>query len=292
VHTIIQKLIAGAPVITDGAWGTELQALGLSSGDCPDLWNLSHPDLVRQVARSYVEAGSRVILTNTFRSNRIALEGYRLADRTRALNRAGVEHSRQAAGTQASVFASIGPSGKMLMTGEVTPEQLGEAFREQAEALASAAPDALLVETMTDLDEAMIALAAARETGLPVVASMVFDSGKEKDRTMMGKTVEDVAKALTEGGADVVGANCGLGIERYIGIGQRLRKATQQPVWIKPNAGIPEMVDGRIRYHTTPEQFAAEALALRDAGVHFLGGCCGTTPAHIRALKETVASRR
>lgn len=292
MHTIIQTLIAGAPVITDGAWGTQLQALGLSSGDCPDSWNISHPDDVRQVARRYVEAGSQVILTNTFRSNRIALEGYGLAGQTAALNRAGVEHSRQAAGTATAVFASIGPSGKMLMTGEVTPDQLAAAFREQAEALASAEPDALLIETMTDLDEALLALAAARETGLPVIVSMVFDSGKEKDRTMMGKTVEEVARALTAAGADVVGANCGLGIERYVPIGRRLRSATPQPIWIKPNAGLPEMVEGRIRYRTTPEQFATEALGLRDAGVHFLGGCCGTTPDHIRALRDTVATRR
>jgi methionine synthase I (cobalamin-dependent) len=285
-------LIAGAPVITDGAWGTQLQALGLSSGECPDAWNLSHPGQVREVARRYVDAGSDVILTNTFRSNRIALEGYGCAEQTAALNRAGVEHSRHASAGTAAVFASIGPSGKMLMNDEVTADQLADAFREQAGALAAAGPDALLIETMSDLEEALIALAAARATGLPVVVSMVFDSGKEKDRTMMGTTVEEVARALTDAGADVVGANCGRGIEGYIRIGERLRSATNRPVWIKPNAGLPEIVEGRILYRTTPDQFAAHALALRDAGVQFLGGCCGTTPDHIRALRQSVATPR
>ncbi len=290
MNPLIKTLLASKPVITDGAWGTQLQSLGLSSGECPDAWNLSHPDKVREVARRYVEAGSDVILTNTFRSNRIALEGYSLSEQAGALNRAGVEHSRHAASGKARVFASIGPSGKMLMTGEVTAEQLEAAFREQALALAAAGPDALLIETMSDLEEALIALKAARSTGLPVVVSMVFDSGKEKDRTMMGTTVEQVARALTDAGADVIGANCGRGIEGYVAIGKRFREATDRPVWIKPNAGIPEVVDGHVHYRTAPEQFAAHAIPLRDAGVHFLGGCCGTTPEHVRALRKTLTS--
>lgn len=289
MNPLIETLIAAGPVITDGAWGTQLQSLGLPAGECPDAWNLSHPEKVREVARRYIEAGSDVILTNTFRSNRIALEGYGLSDQAAALNRAGVEHSRNAASGKARVFASIGPSGKMLMTGDVTPEQLSEAFTEQARTLAAAGPDALLVETMSDLEEALIALKAARSTGLPVVVSMVFDSGKEKDRTMMGATVEAVARALTDAGADVVGANCGNGIEGYVPIGKRFRAITDRPVWIKPNAGIPEVIDGRVIYKTPPDLFATHAVPLRDAGVHFLGGCCGTTPEHVRALRKLLA---
>ncbi len=289
MNSLIETLIAAGPVITDGAWGTQLQSLGLSTGECPDAWNLSHPEKVREVARRYIEAGSDVILTNTFRSNRIALEGYGLADQTASLNRAGVEHSRSAALGKARIFASIGPSGKMLMSGDVTPEQLAEAFSEQARTLAEAGADALLIETMSDLEEARIALKAARSTGLPVAVSMVFDSGKEKDRTMMGATVEAVARALTEAGADVVGANCGNGIEGYVPIGKRFRASTDKPVWIKPNAGIPEVVDGRVIYKTPPDRFAAHAVPLRDAGVHFLGGCCGTTPEHVRALRKLLA---
>ena len=284
MHALLQTLLARRPVVTDGAWGTELQKLGLAAGQHPDLWNLSHPDRVEEVAARYVEAGSDVILTNTFRSNRIALGSHAVDADIAALNARGVEISRRAAGGRARVFASIGPGGKMLMTGEVTEEELTAAFTEQCHALAEAGADALLIETMADLDEMRIAVKAARTTGLPVIASMVFDSGKEKDRTMMGATPEQVAAALTEAGADVIGANCGLGIEGYIPVCRRLRKATGLPLWIKPNAGMPEMVDGRITYRTTPEEFAAGAQELRKAGADFIGGCCGTTPAFLRAV--------
>jgi len=276
--------MARRPVVTDGAWGTELQKLGLSPGEHPDLWNLSHPDRVEQVAARYVEAGSDVILTNTFRSNRVALGAAGATADIPALNARGVEISRRAAGGRARVFASVGPSGKMLMTGEVTENELSSAFAEQCHALAGAGADALLIETMSDLDEARIAVKAARTTGLPVIASMVFDSGKDRDRTMMGATPEQAAAGLTEAGADVIGANCGLGIEGYIPVCGRLRKATTLPLWIKPNAGMPEMVDGRITYRTTPEQFASGARELRKAGADFIGGCCGTTPAFLRAV--------
>jgi len=284
-HPLFSSLLARGPVITDGAWGTELQKLGLAPGEHPDLWNLSHPDLVEQVASRYVRSGSAVILTNTFRSNRIALGA---GTDAAALNAAGVRISRKAAAGRARVFASVGPSGKMLMSEEVTAEELSEAFAEQCHAIAAAGADAILIETMTDLEEARIAVRAARTTGLPVIASMVFDSGKEKDRTMMGATPEQVAAALEEAGVDAIGANCGLGIEGYIPVCSRLRKATSLPLWIKPNAGMPEMTEGRITYRTTPEQFGARALDLRRAGADFIGGCCGTTPEFIRAVVATL----
>jgi len=289
VHALFQTLLERRPVITDGAWGTELQKLGLTPGEHPDLWNLSHPERVEEVASRYVEAGSDVVLTNTFRSNRIAL-GDRAAD-IAALNARGVEISRKAAAGHARVFASIGPSGKMLIAGEVTEEDLTAAFTEQCHALAGAGADALLVETMTDIDEARIAVKAARTTGLPVIASMVFDSGKEKDRTMMGATPEEVAEALTGTGADAIGANCGLGIEGYIPVCARLRRATALPVWIKPNAGMPEMAGGRITYRTTPEEFASGARELQKAGADFIGGCCGTTPEFLRAVAAALRGR-
>jgi len=275
-------------VITDGAWGTQLQARGLSGGECPDAWNLSRPADVESVARAYVDAGSHVILTNTFRSNRLALAGYGLANRVRELNVAGAQISLHATGAKALVFASMGPSGKMLMMGETTEEELKAAFEEQAEALAEAGVHGLVVETMSDLAEAMIAVRAAKSTGLPVVASMVFDSGKNKDRTMMGQTVEQCAVALADAGADVVGANCGRGIAGYLALCQRLAQAAALPVWIKPNAGLPEFVDGKLIYQTTPDEFAGFAPALMDAGARFIGGCCGSTPEFIRALAAKV----
>jgi methionine synthase I (cobalamin-dependent) len=288
MHPLFTSLLAQGPVVTDGAWGTELQKLGLRPGEHPDLWNLSHPDRVGEVASRYVEAGSAVILTNTFRSNRIALAAHGEGADPAALNAAGVRISRKAAAGRARVFASVGPSGKMLMSEEVTEAELAAAFAEQCRALAEAGPDALLIETMSDLEETRIALRAARATGLPVVVSMVFDSGKERDRTMMGSTPEQVAVALVEAGADAIGANCGLGIEGYIPVCARLRKSTSLPLWIKPNAGMPEMEEGRITYRTTPAEFAAGSRDLLKAGADFIGGCCGTTPEFIRAVSAAL----
>jgi methionine synthase I (cobalamin-dependent) len=281
---LLQQLLEAGPVLTDGAWGTQLQVRGLSAGECPDAWNLSHPDRVAEVARTYVEAGSQVILTNTFGANRVRLADHGLGERVAQINRAGVEISRRAADGRAKVFASIGPSGKMLLTGEATPEALQTAFAEQARALAAAGADALVIETMSDLEEAKIAICAARQTGLPVVGCMVFDAGKDRDRTMMGSTPEQAAQALTAAGADVIGSNCGQGIAGFAAICRRLRSATDRPIWIKANAGLPELAEGRVIYRTTPEEFAGHAAGLLEAGANFLGGCCGTSPEYIRAL--------
>ena len=230
-----------------------------------------------------------MILTNTFRANRIALAGTGLEDCLEAVNRAGVEISRRAAAGTAAVFASIGPSGKMLPAGEVSPEELRAAFAEQARALAAGGADALVVETMSDLEEAKIALAAAKEAGLPVVASMVFDSGRKKDRTMMGNTPEQCARELAEAGADLIGANCGCGVAGYVEIARRMHAETGRPVWIKANAGLPELVDGKPVYRMSAEEYASYVPALLDAGARFIGGCCGTGPAFVRAVRERVS---
>ncbi len=279
----LQDWLARGPLITDGAWGTELQARGLALGASPDTWNLTHPDRVEDVARSYIEAGSQIILTNTFRANAIAMQ----CDLD-AINRAGVGISRRAAvqavGGRALVFASIGPTGKMLMSGEITADQTTAAFAAQATSLAAAGADALLIETMSDVEEARLAVAAAKLTGLPVVVSFAFDSGKNKDRTMMGATPEAVAAAMIQAGADAIGANCGVGVEFAAPICRRLRAACELPIWIKPNAGLPKMDGTAIRYDTSPEFFASHYAALREAGASFVGGCCGSTPDFIRAL--------
>jgi len=290
MHGLIQGLLSRGPVITDGAWGTQLQARGLGLGEFPDAWNLTHPDRVGEVAKAYVQAGSQVILTNTFGANRIRLEENNAADQLAEINRRGVEISRAAAGGRARVFASIGPTGKLLLSDDITPEALRAAFAEQALALAAGGADALVVETMSDLEEAKLAVSAARETGLPVVACMVFDSGKDKDRTMMGNTPEQVAQALTEAGAEVIGANCGQGISGFVSICKRLRAATDRPIWIKANAGLPIVVDGLAQYQVTPEDFARWVPELIKAGASFLGGCCGTRPDFIAAIKRQMNS--
>ncbi len=280
----LKDLVADGPLLTDGAWGTEFQRRGLAIGQSADGWNLSHPHLVEEVARAYVEAGSRVILTNSFRANRIAMEKDPDLDRLVEINRTAVEISRRAAAGRALVFASIGPSGKLLMSGDVQEKDLAAAFREQAVVLADAGADALLLETMSDLAEARIALDAALTTGLPVVVSMVFDSGKHRDRTMMGTTPAQAAAELARLGAHAVGANCGIGIETAAAICAAFASATTLPLWIKPNAGLPELRGGEAVYTTGAEDFAAWLPSLVDAGAGFVGGCCGTTPAFIAAL--------
>lgn len=286
MNPLIQELISSGPVITDGAWGTQLQARGLGLGEFPDLWNLTHADRVAEVAQAYVQAGSQIILTNTFGANRIRLAEQSAAGQVAEINRRGVEISRAAAAGQAHVFASIGPTGKLLMSGEVRAEDMQQAFLEQAQALAQAGADALVIETMSDLEEAILAVKAAKQTGLPVVACMVFDSGKDKDRTMMGNTPEQAVQVLTAAGADVIGSNCGQGISGFVALCKRLRAATDRPIWIKANAGLPTVVDGRAQYQTTPDQFAGFVPDLIAAGASFLGGCCGTRPDFIAAVRS------
>ena len=286
MHGLIEELTASGPVVTDGAWGTQLQARGLEVGRAPDGWNLAHPDRVEEVARAYVEAGSQVILTNTFQASRFALARHGLAEKVAEINRTGAEISRRAAAGRARVFASIGPSGVVLMMGEVTPEELQDAFRQQARALAEGGADAIVVETMSDPEEAKLAVAAAKATGLPVVGCMTFDSGKDLDRTSFGTTPEQAAEQLTEAGADCIGSNCGQGIEGYVAICRRLNAATDRPIWVQANAGLPRVVEGKTAWDETPDHFASYAPALVEGGASFIGGCCGTTPEFIKAIRE------
>jgi 5-methyltetrahydrofolate--homocysteine methyltransferase len=284
--TLIEKLMGAGPVVTDGAWGTELQKRGLNPGENPDSWNLSHPEQVEAIARAYVAAGSKVILTNTFGANRHILEKCGLADKSHAINRAGVEISKRTAGAGAHVFASMGPMGVLIPIKAQASAEIIDGFAEQAEALCEAGADAIVVETMTDLREALAAVKGAKKTGLPVVACMVFDSGKNKDRTLMGNTVEQVVNAFGEVGADAVGANCGQGPAGFLPICQQMRALCKLPVWMKPNAGFPSIVNGVATYTMSSDSFADEVMKLGGAGANFIGGCCGTSPDYLRALSE------
>jgi methionine synthase I (cobalamin-dependent) len=275
--------------LTDGALGTEYQKLGLPPGECADFWNLEAPERVLQVTGSYVDAGSRAVLTTTFRANAITLADYGRAGDVVAINRAAGRLCRQAAGDRAVVLGSVGPSGKMLVSGEVTEVDLARAFAEQCESLAEGGVRGFVIETFSDLAEAKIALSAAMHTGLAAIVSFAFDTGRNKDRTMMGVTPEQAAKEMTDAGAYGVGANCGVGFDEYVDICRRLRAATSIPVWIKPNGGLPEMVDGRATYRSTPTQFASKVPLYVKAGANFIGGCCGTTPDFIRAAAVALA---
>lgn len=286
---LIKDLAGAGPVLTDGAWGTQLMAMGLPPGLPAERWNLTEPDRVEAVASSYVEAGSQVILTNTFQGNSLAVSDDFDRENLTEINRVGVEISKRAAAGRSRVFASMGPSGKLLATGTVDAPMLRDAFTEQAEALAAGHPDAIVIETMSDLTEARIALDAAKATRLPVVVCMVFHSGRNRDRTMLGVAPATAAEELTAAGADAVGANCGTGIEAHVPICAALASATHLPIWIKPNAGLPTLEEGRVVYHMTPEEFAAHVDQLVEGGADFVGGCCGTDPDFVAVMARHLA---
>jgi len=289
MHPLIESLVKNGPAVTDGSWGTQMQKRGLKRGHNPDSWNLSHADQVREVAEQYVNAGSQIILTNTFGASRLSLANFELAEKTVAINMAGVRISKEAAADRAHVFASIGPTGRMLVTQETTAEELQNVFEEQANAQAQAGADGIIIETMIDIEEARIASIAAKQTGLPVIVSMVYDSGEDKDRTMMGNSPEEVVAEISEFGVDGFGANCGQGIEAFLPICRRLRQATDLPIWIKPNAGLPEVVDdGGVVFRTTAQEFVQYVPDLIQAGANFIGGCCGTDQEFIKTIRQTL----
>jgi len=279
-------------ILTDGALGTEYQRLGLPVGSCPDFWTLEAPDRVYQVTKSYADAGSDAVLTTTFRANTVTLAEYGRAADTRAINVAATRIARDAAGPNKHVFGDVGPSGKMLIAGEVTEADLRRAFSDQCEALAEGGVDAIVLETFSDAAEAGIALAAARATGKPVIVSFAFDTGRNQDRTMTGLTPEQAARQMEDAGAAAVGANCGSGFEAFTALCRRFRQVTSLPLWIKPNAGLPEVTGGTLAYRSTPEQFAAAVPGYIEAGATYIGGCCGTTPEFIRAAAAVLQSLR
>ena len=286
MNETIKKLLENKPVVLDGAWGTLLQSKGLAPGAYPDEWNLSHPEKVEEVAKAYVEAGSQIIITNTFSANSFCLGKSNLGGKIREINIAGVEISKRAAGEKAKVFASMGPTGKNLAMGEVSADELAESFKEQAEAIATGGADGIVVETMMDLKEAEVAVREAKNTGLAVAACLTYGAGKNKDRTLMGNSVEQAVKSFTELGVDIIGSNCGQGLEGMLNICQQLEAQTDLPIWIKSNAGLPQYKEGKTVYDTTAEQFAELVQTVTDAGADFIGGCCGTSPAYIKLLAQ------
>jgi 5-methyltetrahydrofolate--homocysteine methyltransferase len=284
--TLSELLTQHACLIADGAWGTELAKQGLGPGEAPDAWNLSHPHLVRGIARSYVMAGAQIILTNTFGGTTLKLQRAGLADDAFLLNRAGARLSREAADEGTLVFGSLGPTGEFMRPlGLITEEEMQASFGAQVQALVEGGVDGFVIETMSDLGEALAALRAVREhSALPAVVSLTFAHGPGGYATIMGVKPERAARELTAAGADVVGANCGAGMDLIVGAIGEMAGHTSLPLWAKPNAGLPVLEDGCTVFRETPEQMAAQAPALRAAGARIIGGCCGSTPAHVRAL--------
>jgi 5-methyltetrahydrofolate--homocysteine methyltransferase len=284
-------LETGKILISDGAWGTFLQAKGLKAGECPELWNLQHPDEVISIARCYIDAGANMVETNSFGGSSIKLSHYNLSEKAYDINKAAAYLSRKAAGTEHYVLGSIGPTGKILMMGEVTEQELYESFAEQAAALAAGGADAIVIETMSDIEEARQAIKAARSgTELEIISTMTFEKTKSGEfRTMMGFSPTDMVQQLVHEGVDIVGANCGNGFKDMIGIVKEIRSADPNiPILIHANAGIPIYQNGETVFPESPDEMASYVPQIIEAGVNIIGGCCGTTPEHIAKIKQII----
>ena len=285
------------PALYDGAKGVflspRLPDVGRKPSDLTEWLNLLAPETVRQAHRDYVEAGSDIIQTNSFNGNRFRLEPHGLASRTEEVNRLAAQIAREAAGDDALVAGDLGPSGKLLAMGEVTHEALVEAFAEQAQALQEGGVDFFHVETLSDLEEAATAVEGMRSvSSLPVAVTMSFDSGKAEAgfRTMMGVSARHLAEKARELGLFGVGANCGRGLKGYQTVIQQLVEAAGQTVVIaKLNTGVPQMRAGVVEYDGSPDEMAGYALWCARQGVGIIGGCCGSTPAHIEAMARALA---
>jgi 5-methyltetrahydrofolate--homocysteine methyltransferase len=288
------RLSDGDVLLVDGAMGTMLFQRGLAPGQPPESVTRSRPEILEEIAQLYLDAGADILTTNTFGGSPLRLALHGLDAQTEAVNRAAVLAARRAANGRAYVAGSCGPCGRLLQPyGDVSPGDVLDGFRRQAGALIEAGVDCVLVETMTDLTEATLAVTAAREASadIPVLATMTFDPTPRGYHTVMGVSVAAAAAGLAEAGANAVGSNCGNGIEHMIEIARAFRAVTALPIVIQPNAGLPRTSGTETVYDETPAFMAGKAAVLLDLGVSVIGGCCGTTPEHIRALRATIDGR-
>ncbi|MFH1675611.1 MAG: homocysteine S-methyltransferase family protein [bacterium] len=288
---ISDEIRDGKLLVSDGAWGTLLMEKGLKPGDCPEYMCLTNRQIVFEIAKGYVDAGSDLISTNSFGANRFKLLHYGLEKRVSEINKAAASISREAAGNSRHVLGSIGPTGKILLMGDVTEVELYDAFAEQASALEKGGADAALVETMSAIDEAFLAVKAVKEnTNLEIICTFAFErTPKGEYRTMMGITPSDMAVTLINAGADIIGANCGTGIRNMAGIVKEFRSVSGEiPIMIQANTGKPHFKGDRTIFPETSEYMASIVPELISAGANIIGGCCGTSPKHIRKIAGVI----
>ena len=291
MQPLLDRLRVGEVVIGDGAWGTQLMERGLAPGECPESFTLQRPEALAEIAQRYLDAGAEILTTNTFGGSPLRLQEYGLEPETERVNRLAVEALRAVAGEWAYVSGSVGPTGKLLQPyGDTSRDEVYAAFERQIDSLANAGADLICVETMIDLGEASAAIQAAKNVApaLPVLASMTFDPTPRGFFTVMGVDIETAVRGLLRDGADVVGSNCGNGSETMVDVAREFKRSTDRPIIIQSNAGLPENRAGQIVYPETPEIMARQVERLVEMGIAIVGGCCGTTPDHIRAFRRSV----
>jgi 5-methyltetrahydrofolate--homocysteine methyltransferase len=275
-------------VLFDGGMGSTLVSLGLPEGECPESWNLAHPEVIRDIHRKYLEAGADIIETNTFGANQLRLVSFGYDNRVEEINARAVKIAKEVCPEDKFVAGDIGPCGGFLKpVGKVSIEELEESFLEQAKALSQAGVDLFFIETMYDLREALTAIKAIKNVSdLPIFVSMTFDKKPKGYFTIMGNTISECASELRKAGADVIGANCTLGSKEMIGLIEELRKHTDLPIIAQPNAGKPEFVQNKLTYPQDSKSFVEDMMKIIKAGANFVGGCCGTTPEFISEIHK------
>lgn len=278
-------------LVSDGANGSLLFDKGLNPGDCPERFNLEQPEILTEIAQAYLKAGADIIQTNTFGASPLKLADYNLDDKTEEINQKAVEIVQKVVDSKTLISGSVGPSGKMLLPyGDIDPAAMNDNYKRQIGTLIESGVDLLCIETMTDLNEILIAIQSARTISqdIPIIATMTFDVIPQYCVTIMGNKVPEVCTKLEEAGANVIGSNCGNGTNNMITITKEFLANTKLPIIIQSNAGIPIIIDDQIVYQETPKEFASFTKTLLELGVSIIGGCCGTTPDHTRAIKQTV----
>ena len=291
MKNILEKLKAGEILVGDGAMGTMLFRKGLKMDQCPEKLNLDNPKIMEDIAQSYFDAGADLIETNSFGGSPLKLEIYSLENKTEEINQIAIQTVRKVIGESAYLSFSCGPTGRILKPyGDIDPEKMLESFKRQIRVAIDENVDVICIETMTDLLEAKLALNAARSlsTDIPIIATMTFDPTPNGFYTIMGVSVEQACKELVDAGADIIGSNCGNGIDNMIKIAADFKKYANVPIIIQSNAGLPELKDGQAVYSETPEYMAERCQKLIETGVNIIGGCCGTTEEHIAAFRQVV----